>query len=62
MQEYEDLLTAAGAFPKVSKRHFVFFSKGGYTAPVRARARREGAILLALEDLYSLNADAWKRS
>ena len=61
MQEYEDLLTAAGAFPKVSKRHFVFFSKGGYTAPVRARAQREGAILLTLEDLYSLDTGAWKR-
>ena len=62
MQEYEDLLTAAGAFPKVSKRHFVFFSKSGYTAPVRERAQREGTILLTLEDLYSLDAGAWKRS
>lgn len=52
MEEYEDLLTAAMAFPKVKEKWFYFFSKGGYTQPVQERAAREGAKLFLIEDLY----------
>ena len=61
MQEYEDVLSAAEAFPKVMRRYFVFFSKGGYTQSVIARARREGTVLLHIKDLYSLDEAAWHR-
>lgn len=52
MEEYEDLLTAAKAFPRITKQHFYFFSKGGYTQPVIERAKREGSVLLGIDDLY----------
>ena len=61
MEEYEDLLMAAKAFPKVSEQHFVFFSKGGFTRPVVERAQREGAVLLTLDDLYSLDDEPWRK-
>ena len=60
MEEYEDLLTAAMAFPRVKKRWYVFFSRSGYTQPVRERAQREGAVLLQIPDLYSLDSAAWR--
>lgn len=53
MEEYEDLLTAADAFPKEMKKHFMFISKSGYTEPVKRRAAREEAVLLSVEDLFS---------
>jgi len=52
MEEYEDLLTAAKAFPDISKQYFYLFSKGGYTQPVIERAKREGSVLLGIDDLY----------
>ncbi|MCD8148921.1 MAG: ATP-binding protein [Clostridiales bacterium] len=52
MEEYDDLLTAAEAFPDVAKKHFLFISKSGFTAPVRKRAAEEGAVLLTSEDLF----------
>lgn len=60
MEEYEDLFTAAMAFPQVKKRWYVFFSRSGYTQPVRERAQREGAVLLQIPDLYSLDSTAWR--
>ena len=54
MEEYEDLLTAAKAFPENMKKYFMFISKGGYTAPVRRRAEEEGIMLLTLEDLFDI--------
>lgn len=30
----------------------MFFSKSGFTEPVRERAEREKAVLLTVEDLY----------
>ena len=51
MTEYEDLLTAAMAFPKVKEKYFYFFSKSGYTGGVIERANREGVTLLTLDDL-----------
>ena len=61
MQEYEDVLSAAEAFPNVMRRYFVFFSKDGYTQSVIERARREGTVLLHIKDLYSLDEAAWRR-
>ena len=52
MEEYDDLMTATTAFPKITKRHFLFFSKSGYTKPVIERAAREGVMLLTIPDLY----------
>ena len=52
MEEYEDLLTATKAFPKVTEKHLMFISKSGFTASVARRAKDEGAALLTLEDLF----------
>ena len=52
MEEYDDLMTATTAFPKITKRHFLFFSKRGYTKPVIERAKREEVMLLTIPDLY----------
>ena len=52
MEEYDDLMTATTAFPKITKRHFLFFSKSGYTNSVIERAAREGIVLLTIPDLY----------
>lgn len=52
MEEYEDLLTAAEAFPDVREKHLIFISKSGYTAPVERRAKEEGVQLLTLKDLF----------
>lgn len=52
MEEYDDLMIAARAFPNITKRHFLFFSKSGYTKPVIERAAKEGARLLTIPDLY----------
>lgn len=52
MEEYDDLVQATSAFPKVTKKHLVFFSKGGYTQPVIERAQREGTHLLGISDLF----------
>ena len=52
MAEYDDLMQAAAAFPQITKRHFLFFSKSGYTQPVQERTAREGTRLLTIPDLY----------
>ncbi|MCD8067474.1 MAG: AAA family ATPase [Lachnospiraceae bacterium] len=52
MEEYDDLMTASRAFPESMKKHFLFISKSGFTAPVQRRAAQEGAVLLTLEDLF----------
>ncbi|MCD8020996.1 MAG: AAA family ATPase [Clostridiales bacterium] len=52
MEEYEDLVTAARAFPGSMKKYFLFISKSGYTAPVQKRAKEEGTVLLMAEDLF----------
>ena len=54
MEEYDDLITATAAFPKITKRHFIFFSKSGYTQPVIERAAQEGATLLNIHDLFDI--------
>lgn len=52
MEEYEDLIIAANAFPEAMKKHFMFISKSGFTEPVKRRAEQEGAVLLGLDDLF----------
>lgn len=55
MEEYDDLLMAAEAFPEVTDKHYIFISKSGYTAPVVERALREQVTLLTLRDLFANN-------
>lgn len=52
MEEYDDLVMAAEIFKNVEEKHFMFFSKSGFTEPVEERAERENAVLLTVEDLY----------
>lgn len=52
MEDYDAFVTVTRALPEVTKRHLIFFSKSGYTEPVKERAEREGARLLTIEDLY----------
>ena len=52
MEEYDDLVIATKAFPDTMKKHLMFISKSGYTAPVQRRAEEEGAVLLTVEDLF----------
>ena len=52
MEEYEDLITAAKAFPEVANKYFLFISRSGYTEPVQKRAAQDGTALLSLKDLY----------
>lgn len=54
MEEYDDLVQAAAAFPNVTQKHFCFFSKGGYTHPVIDRANREGTRLLGIKELFEI--------
>lgn len=51
MEEYEDLLTAAKAFPNLKEKYMMFISKAGFSESVIKRADEEGAVLLTLEDL-----------
>lgn len=53
MAEYDDLVIAAKAFPDTMKKHLMFISKGGFSAPVRRRAEDEGTVLLTAEDLFA---------
>lgn len=53
MEEYEDLVTATKAFPEAMKKHLMFISKSGFTAPVQRRAEEEGTVLLTIEDLFT---------
>lgn len=55
MEEYDDLLAAAMAFPHIHNKHFMFISKNGFTEPVVERARREGVTLLTIKDIYSIH-------
>ncbi|MCC8151831.1 MAG: ATP-binding protein [Lachnospiraceae bacterium] len=52
MEEYDDLITATQAFPENMKKHLLFISKNGFTAPVKKRADEEGAILMTAKDLF----------
>ncbi len=52
MEEYDDLLTAAKAFPNVKEKNLIFISKGGFTEAVQRRAQEEKAELVSLREMY----------
>ena len=52
MDDYDKLISSMQAFPAVREKHMYFFSKGGYTEPVKARAKRDGSVLLSIDDLF----------
>lgn len=52
MDEYDDLVMAEKMFQNIQEKYLIFFSKSGFTEPVRKRAEREGATLLTIDDLY----------
>ena len=52
MEEYDDLIEAAKAFPGITKKHFMFISKNGFSASVSERAKTEDVKLLSIDDLY----------
>ena len=54
MEEYDDLVTASNIFTNVKEKYLFFFSKSGFTNPVRERAKNEGSTLLTLKDLYKI--------
>lgn len=54
MEEYDDLVMAAEIFRHVEEKHFMFFSKSGFTEPVKERAKRENAVLLTSNELYEI--------
>ena len=55
MEEYDDLVMAAEMFKNAEEKYLMFFSKSGFTEPVKERAARENAVLLTIEDLYNSN-------
>ena len=52
MEEYDDLVMATKMFQNIKEKHLMFFSKSGFTEPVKERAAREKTTLLTIEDLY----------
>jgi len=52
MAEYDDLITAAQAFPSIRKKHLMFISASGFTEPVIRQAAEDHAALLTIRDLY----------
>ncbi len=53
LKEYEDLINATKAFPKIKKKYLYFVSKSGYTEPVKRQAQIDQAILLEIDDLFT---------
>ena len=51
MEEYDDLVMATKMFQNIKEKYLMFFSKSGFTEPVKERAAREKATLLTIEDL-----------
>ena len=51
--EYEDLLTATKAFTNIEEKHLWFISKSGYTKSVIEQAKKDGARLLTIDDLFN---------
>lgn len=52
LDEYEDLMTAAKAFPDITEKHFRFISKSGYSDSVIQKAQQDGTVLLTIDDLF----------
>lgn len=52
MGEYDDLLTAAEAFPDVKEKYLIFISKSGFADAVKRRAEEEGAELVEVREMF----------
>ena len=52
--EYEDLVIATKAFPNIKTKHLYFISKSGYSNSVINQAKKDGATLLTLNDLFNV--------
>ena len=50
--EYEDLATATKAFSDIQEKQLWFISKSGYTDSVIRQAKKDGAVLLTIDDLF----------
>lgn len=57
MEEYDDLVTAAEAFPGVKEKKLIFISKSGFTEAVIRRAGEEEAELIGLREMYDIVLD-----
>ena len=53
IEEYNDLKTAMKAFPNIKDKYIYFFSKSGYSDSVIRCAKKDNAVLFALNDLFS---------
>lgn len=54
MDAYDDLVTAAKAFPIMKEKNLIFISKGGFTKAVKRRAEEEGAELVEIGEMFVL--------
>ncbi len=50
--EYEDLVTATKAFPRIEEKQLWFISKSGYTKSVIEQAKKDNAMLLTIDNLF----------
>ena len=50
--EYEDLVMATKVFPNLEERYLWFISKSGYSDSVVRQAKKDGAVLLTIDDLF----------
>lgn len=52
LEEYQDLVNATKAFPRVKEKYLYFVSKSGFTKPVVRQAALDHAKLLNIDDLF----------
>jgi AAA+ ATPase superfamily predicted ATPase len=48
----EDLIRKSELFPALKTKHYILFSKSGFTAAVQSRSKQDGIILVAAEDMF----------
>ncbi|MFA6857536.1 MAG: ATP-binding protein [Treponema sp.] len=54
VSEYDDLVRAVQAFPRIKEKHLMFFSKSGFTDEVVRRAEKENTKLTGIDDLFNI--------
>ena len=54
MEDYDDTINAVKAFPNVTRYYLYFFSRSGFSEPVKRRAAEENAVLVSIDDLFRL--------
>lgn len=52
LEEYQDLVNATKAFPKINEKYLYFVSKSGFTKPVVRQAAFDHTKLLNIDDLF----------